>query len=173
MARPVEAFTEDNYIQSRIAQDTLIKREFVVVYEKFDRIDGTLQEHNERFDRIDATLQEHNERFDRIDATLQEHNERFDRIDERFDGIDERFDGIDERFDGIDGTLHEFRAMFARLEDLARNRMINRPWQRLAPVAVFEPGNGPRQPDYFPKTAREFWQLQNPGNGKNTSISRL
>lgn len=74
-----------------IALLAYITRQFNLIGDQFDRLDGRLQ-------NVETELARFNERFNRVD-------DRFDRVDERITGIDDRFVQIDSRFDRIDGRI--------------------------------------------------------------------
>lgn len=111
-------------------------------------------------------------------ADRRKQNERFDSIDTRFDGIDTRFDSVDTRFDGIDTAIAELRTDMAQVKNTIallqfeqqrsgaffRNQLKKIPTLRFEPVPIWDPERGAVLPsdEYFPRNAKEFFDLVRP-----------
>jgi septation ring formation regulator EzrA len=62
------------------------------------------------------------ERFDRIDGKLQEVDRRFDAVDQRFDAVDQRFSAVDQRLDELDRHMHVlYEDVIARIAAIPDN----------------------------------------------------
>lgn len=91
-------------------------------------------------------------------------NGKFKEVDGRLDNIEERLDHFDHRFTQVDNTLAEFRTRFSQIDGQNQNGKCRRGVDAIYPIAVFDGANGVHNPEYFPKTVKEFWKLQRPKN---------
>ncbi|MCJ1357142.1 MAG: hypothetical protein MMC33_007138 [Icmadophila ericetorum] len=101
---------------------------------------------------------------ERINGKFKDINVKFDKVDGRLDNIEERLDRFDHRFTQVDNTLAEFRTRFSQIDGQNQNGKCRRGVDAIYPIATFDGANGIHNPEYFPRTVKEFWKLQRPKN---------
>jgi hypothetical protein len=67
----------------------------------------------------------------------------------------------------------ELKVNFARLQGQTHNRSVHNPYIRITPVVAYQPGKGMVEPEFFPKTAHEFFKLKRPNIAQESMYLKL
>ncbi|GAB4579592.1 MAG: DUF3782 domain-containing protein [Anaerolineales bacterium] len=92
-----------------------VNERFERVDEHLERVDEHLERVDERLERVDEHLERVDEHLERVDERLEQIDHRFEQVDQRFEQIDRRFEQVDQRFDGVDDRFDRLERMIDRL----------------------------------------------------------